>query len=223
MHAAPEGFDAIDSPYRSTAHVDVVVFPSFLDISRCVAAHLSTGGQCGRFEAAGAFTGDVSMQMLKKAGCTHVLCGHSEHRRYHHESDEEVIRQVVAASEAGLMPILCIGESAEEHANGMTRAVVERQLRPLSAHTISSLIVAYEPVWAIGAGKTPEPQDIDAIHACIRSMIASGPSLRVIYGGSMNASNASTLLALPHVDGGLVGGASLKTEDFRKIVEAGDR
>lgn len=221
MNPPPLGFDAADSPYQPRPDVDVVVFPTFLDLERCIGAELETGAQCGRPEASGAFTGDVSMTMAKELGCTYVLCGHSDRRRFHHETDEDVAAQARAALEAGLIPIVCIGETAEEHDAGMARAVVERQAKSIPEEVT---IIAYEPVWAISRGDPNKPattpQDAQDMHAFIRSLLPPDTRdiARILYGGSMNEKNARELMSQADVDGGLVGGASLKPAAFGAIV-----
>lgn len=217
MNPAPAGFDAGNSPYRAHADVDVVVFAGCTDLHRCIGAKLTTGAQCGRPEPTGAFTGDVSIAMLKALGCRYVLCGHSERRKYHGETDAFVMEQAIAALEAGLHPIVCVGETEEERAKKKQNAVVERQLKALPA----GATIAYEPVWAIGTGKTATPNDAEEMHAFIRGLLPKDQkeSTRILYGGSMNAANAEELLKQKDVDGGLIGGASLKPDEFKKIVE----
>ncbi len=216
MHPAPKGFDAKDSAYRSMKDVDVIVFPGFLDLRRCVDAGLVTGAQWGHAETNGAHTGDVSMEMIKEAGATHVLCGHSERRRNYGETDALIRSQVEAALAQGLQPILCVGETEEERKAGKEKSVIERQLKGMPA----GIIVAYEPVWAIGTGHVAEAGDAQAMHAFIRSLVPDGNSARILYGGSMTGANAKDLLSQPDIDGGLVGGASLKPDDFANIVAA---
>ncbi len=217
MNPAPMGFDAAESAYRTESAVDVIVFPTFADLPTCLMTPLIVGAQCGRAEPAGAFTGDVSMKMLKALGCHYVMCGHSERRRYHHESDDDVAQQAIAALEAGLHPIVCIGETAEEREAKKEKKIVEKQMKELPA----GITIAYEPVWAIGTGKTATPKDAQTMHAFIRSKLAKEEqtSTRILYGGSMNAANAEELLKQEDIDGGLIGGASLKPDEFRKIVE----
>lgn len=221
MHPPPKEWDVPDSPYRPQAGADIVIFPSFLDVRRLVDAKLAVGGQCGRAEPHGAFTGDVSMAMLKDAGCTYVLCGHSERRREHGETDAFVAEQVVAALEVGLHPILCIGETKQERDNRKTHDVLRKQLVafrfPLSAFT-----VAYEPVWAIGTGVNALPDDVQAMHAFIRSLLPkeTREATRIIYGGSVTDLNAADFLAHPDIDGLLVGSCSLEPDKFAAIVEA---
>ncbi len=221
MNSAPAGFDAADSPYKSESAVDVIVLPSFLDIPRCNDAKLVTGGQYGRPEPSGAFTGDISISQLKSAGCRYVLCGHSERRRYHAETDAQVMEQAIAALEAGIHPIVCVGETEEERKSGKEKTTVKRQLKGLP----STITIAYEPVWAIGTGKTATPKDAQDMHAFIRSLLPKDQqeSTRILYGGSMNAANAEELLKQEDIDGGLIGGASLKPADFRSIVETAER
>lgn len=215
MNPAPAGFDAADTPYASKANVDVVVFPTFLDLQRCVDAKLACGAQCGRPEEKGAFTGDVSMTMIAATGAEYVLCGHSERRSKHGETDADVAAQARAALAAGLHPIVCVGETEDERTAGREKDVVQRQLADIPA----GITIAYEPVWAIGTGKTATPDDAQAMHAFIRSLLKTdADKTRILYGGSMNAANAEALLKQPDIDGGLIGGASLKTEEFRAIV-----
>lgn len=214
MNPAPAGCDADGSPYRGN---NVVVFPALTDLPTVREAKLVFGAQCGRSEPKGAFTGDCSMPMLKAAGCTYVLCGHSERRRYHGETDEAVIAAVIAAIEAGLHPIVCIGETQEEHDAGKTHAVLKKQLKHLPS--APRLTIAYEPVWAIGTGNTATERDIADAHACIRSVVQD-PAVAILYGGSVNAQNAGAILRVPEVGGLLIGGASLKPDEFAQIVEA---
>lgn len=217
MNEPPVGCFAPDSPYRSTKEADVCVFLPLTEWQGANAAGLLFGAQCGRPEPKGAFSGDISMEMLKSKHFSHVLCGHSERRQHHGEHDEFIALQVASALENGLTPVLCIGENADQREMGETKEVLGEQL--LRCTNIKSMIVAYEPVWAIGTGKTPTPEEANEMHAFIRSLLKD-KSTRIIYGGSMNGSNAAAFLAQPEIDGGLPGGASLKPEEFRKIVEA---
>ncbi len=218
MNAAPAGFDAEKSPYRPRKDVDVVVFPPFTLINACTTAGIVTGAQYARPEPGGALTGDISMTLVKDAGCMWVLCGHSERRINHGETDDSVRAQAEAALAAGLKPILCVGETAEERAAGKAKDVVLRQLKGIKA----DITIAYEPVWAIGTGLSATPADAQEIHAFIRSIVP-GKKIRIIYGGSMNAKNCEELLSQPDIDGGLPGGASLKPDEFRVIVETAVR
>ena len=223
MNPAPKGFDVPSGPYQPIQGVEVVVFPSFLDLKTCIDARIHTGAPFGRPEPTGAFTGDVSMAMAAAIGCKYALCGHSDRRRFHSESDSFIAEQATAALAAGLIPVICIGETEEEHDNGTSKEVVMRQLKAIPE---AVTIIAYEPVWAISRGDPNKPaatpQDAQQMHALIRSLLPKNrqAQTRILYGGSMKGSNAAELLALPDVDGGLIGGASLKPDEFRKIVEA---
>ena len=180
----------------------------------------------------GAYTGEVSAAMLKDIGCTYVLAGHSERRQYHAESDDLVARKFVAAQGAGLVPILCVGETLAERDGGATESVIARQLEAVVARAgigaFANAVVAYEPVWAIGTGRTATPEQAEAVHKFIRDKLAAldgtiAGSLRLLYGGSVKPSNAAELFGQPDVDGGLIGGASLVAEDFLAICVAADR
>ena len=218
MNEPPEGCFSENSPYRSQSGVDVWVFPSFPDLHSAHANGLVTGAQCGRSEGKGAFTGDVSMQMLSGQHYHAVLCGHSERRKFHGETDEHVAAQVHAAQDAGLVPVVCIGESAEERTSGNAQKKVQEQLKNISFPAV----IAYEPVWAIGTGKSADPKDAQEMHAFIRSILPAGErdGTRILYGGSVNEKNAAGFLAEPDIDGFLVGGASLDPAAFGAIVAA---
>ncbi|WP_291519220.1 triose-phosphate isomerase [Acidovorax sp.] len=175
----------------------------------------------------GAYTGEVSASMLRELGVRYVLVGHSERRQYHHESDADVAQKAQRALAAGITPIVCVGETLGEREAGETEAVVKRQLAAvihLNGHCISEIVVAYEPVWAIGTGRTASPEQAQAVHAVLRTQLAAASEhadrIRLLYGGSMNATNAAQLLAQSDIDGGLVGGASLKAPDFLQIIHA---
>lgn len=213
--------------------VDVVVCPPYVYLSDAV--RLLEGGQIGVgaqdvcAEASGAFTGQVSAAMLKDVGCHYVIVGHSERRRLYHEDDVLVARKFAAALQRGLIPVLCVGETLEEHEAHQAEAVVARQIDAVIAMngiaSFAQAIVAYEPVWAIGTGRTATPQQAQGIHAYLRSRIAAhdaniGGRLRILYGGSVKGGNAAELFAMPDVDGGLVGGASLSAEEFQQICAA---
>jgi triosephosphate isomerase (TIM) len=185
------------------------------------------GGQDCHAEPSGAFTGDISAEMLKDAGATMVIVGHSERRTYHKESDVEVQSKVRAAWRAELTAILCIGETKDERVSGRALDVVGDQLQkslPEGA-TTTNTVIAYEPVWAIGTGLTPTPADVAEVHGFIRNRLTdrfgqSGEGIRILYGGSVKPSNAVELMAVANVNGALVGGASLKAEDFLGIARA---
>ena len=177
--------------------------------------------------AAGAYTGEVSAAMLREFGVRYVLVGHSERRQFHGETDADVAVKAQRALAAGITPIVCVGETLAEREAGQTEAVVKRQLAAvihLNGHCISEVVVAYEPVWAIGTGKTASPEQAQQVHAVLRAQLAAAsdkaPSIRLLYGGSMNAGNAAQLLGQADIDGGLVGGASLKAADFQTIIAA---
>ncbi|MDR2155642.1 MAG: triose-phosphate isomerase [Burkholderiaceae bacterium] len=175
----------------------------------------------------GAFTGDVSATMLRDFGVRYCLCGHSERRLHQGETDVQVALKVKRALAAGITPIVCVGETLREREEGMTEFIVKRQLSAvihLNGHCISEIVVAYEPVWAIGTGQTATPAQAQSVHAVLRAQLKAATDqagrIRILYGGSMNAANAAELLAQPDIDGGLIGGASLKALDFLKIVAA---
>ena len=176
----------------------------------------------------GAFTGEVSAEMLLEFGCSYVIVGHSERRSYHAESDELVAQKAHRALASGLTPIVCVGETLEEREQGATDAVVARQLAPVLdvvGGQMASVVIAYEPVWAIGTGKTATPEMAQQVHARLRAMLAgrneeSAQQVRILYGGSMKPDNAKDLLAMPDIDGGLIGGASLNASDFLAIAHA---
>ncbi|GKS94251.1 triose-phosphate isomerase [Acidovorax sp. SUPP2825] len=173
----------------------------------------------------GAYTGEASAAMLLEFGVRYVLVGHSERRQYHGETDEVVAAKAQRALAAGITPIVCVGETLAEREAGQTQAVVRRQLAAVvhaNGHCISEIVVAYEPVWAIGTGRTATPEQAQEVHAVLRAQLAAASPqadrIRLLYGGSMNAANAAQLLAQPDIDGGLVGGASLKAQDFLQII-----
>ena len=180
---------------------------------------VALGGQDCHAEAKGAFTGDVSAEMLRDAGCSYVILGHSERRHGHGESDAAVQAKTVAAWRAGLVAIVCVGETRGEREAGRAVEIVAGQLAGSlpDGYDAANLVIAYEPVWAIGTGLTPTSADITEIHAAIRARIPAGT--RILYGGSVNPRNAAEILALPDVGGALVGGASLKAEDFWAIAQ----
>jgi triosephosphate isomerase len=190
---------------------------------------IAWGAQNVSEQAKGAFTGEVSAAMLLEFGCTYVIVGHSERRSLYGESDALVASKYKAAQAAGLIPILCVGESLEERESGVTEAVVARQLDAvIEAAGVGSLakaVIAYEPVWAIGTGKTASPEQAQAVHAFIRGKIAAldaavADQLVIQYGGSVKAANAAELMAQPDIDGGLIGGASLVADEFVAICRA---
>ncbi len=190
-------------------------------------AAVELGAQDVSAHASGAYTGEVSATMLKEFGCRFAIVGHSERRQYHAETDQLVADKAKAALAAGITPIVCIGETLAEREAGHTEEVVKRQLAAVihtNGHCISEIVVAYEPVWAIGTGKTASPEEAQAVHAVLRAQLKAATDqfarVKILYGGSMNAANAASLLTQPDIDGGLIGGASLKAPDFLTIIAA---
>ena len=186
---------------------------------------VDVGAQDVSAHASGAYTGEISAVMLKELGCRYAIVGHSERRQYHAETDAVVADKAKAALSAGITPIVCVGETLAEREAGRTQEVVKRQLAAVihvNGHCISEVVVAYEPVWAIGTGRTASPEEAQAVHAVLRGQLKAATDqsarIKIIYGGSMNAVNAASLLAQPDIDGGLIGGASLKAPDFLKII-----
>jgi triosephosphate isomerase len=215
--------------------VDIVLcppFPCLQPMSVLVrGSRVGLGGQNLYWEDSGAFTGEVSAPMLLNAGCQYVIIGHSERRAYFGETDATVNKKVMAALGHGLTPIVCVGEVLEEREAGQTETVVERQVRGglsgLSPEQVASLVLAYEPVWAIGTGKTATPEMAQDVHQFIRRILAedfgdeAAASVRIQYGGSVKAENVAELIAQPDIDGGLVGGACLTPDGFAKLIENG--
>ena len=190
-------------------------------------AAIDFGAQDVSAHDSGAFTGEVSAPMLHELGCRYVIVGHSERRQYHGETDALVADKAKAALASGITPIVCVGETLAEREAGHTEEVVRRQLAAVihaNGHCISEIVVAYEPVWAIGTGKTASPDEAQAVHAVLRAQLKAATEksarVKILYGGSMNAANAASLLGQPDIDGGLIGGASLKAPDFLKIIAA---
>lgn len=189
---------------------------------------IAWGAQDVSAHEAGAYTGEVSAAMLREFGCRYAIVGHSERRQYHAESDEVVAAKAQRALAAGITPIVCVGETLAERDAGQTEAVVKRQLAAVIhtvGHCSSEMVVAYEPVWAIGTGRTATPEQAQAVHHVLRAQVAAATvnadkRVHILYGGSMNAANAASLLAMPDIDGGLIGGASLKVPDFLQIIRA---
>ena len=190
------------------------------------------GGQDVSTHASGAYTGETAGAMLKDFGCHYVIIGHSERRAYHGETDDVVAQKFAAARAEGLVPILCVGETLEEREQGVTEQVVSRQLDAVVQHCgielVGEGVIAYEPVWAIGTGKTATKEQAQEVHAFIRGRLAVrnravADNVRILYGGSMNPKNAADLVAQPDIDGGLIGGASLKAEDFLAVCSSANR
>ena len=183
--------------------------------ARAAGSHVTIGGQDCHWQVSGAHTGDLSAEMLADAGAGHIIVGHSERRTDHGETDAIVNAKAAAVARAGLTPILCIGETLAQREAGETLAVIRRQLAGSVPEGLAALVIAYEPVWAIGTGLTPTVAQVAEVHAAIRAVVGAG--VKIVYGGSVKPSNAAELLAVPHVDGALVGGASLKAADFLGI------
>ncbi|MDR3452759.1 MAG: triose-phosphate isomerase [Rhodoferax sp.] len=209
--------------------VAVCVPAPYLAQARTVLASgaISLGAQDVSQHEAGAYTGEVSAAMLKDFGVRYAIVGHSERRQYHGETDAVVAAKAQRALEAGVTPIVCVGETLVERDAGQTEATVTRQLAAVidaNGPRIGDIVLAYEPVWAIGTGKTASPQQAQQVHAVLRAQLAGAcdqaDRIAILYGGSMNAANAAELLAQPDIDGGLIGGASLSAPDFLKIIAA---
>ncbi len=213
--------------------VDIVVCPTFVNLATAAQAlagsNIKLGAQNMHFEKSGAYTGEISADMLLAFGVKYVILGHSERRQYFGETDEGVNKKTKVALEAGLVPIICVGETLEEREAGITSEIVCKQtklaLLGLSAEQVAGVVIAYEPIWAIGTGKTATADDanetIGAIRGAVKEVYGENcaQSVRIQYGGSMKPSNASELMAKPEIDGGLIGGAALKAEDFAGIVK----
>ena len=227
--------DGIKKGMSSTSKAEVAVCPPYILIplvaEKLTGSPVAWGGQNISVHKSGAYTGEISGPMLRDYGCTYVIVGHSERRTLYGENDAMVAEKYGAAQVVGLIPILCVGETLQEREANQTEAVVARQLDAvLGKHGISSFknaVVAYEPVWAIGTGKTAIPQQAQDVHRFIRSRLATkdktvAENTRILYGGSMKGSNAKELLAQPDIDGGLIGGASLQAEEFLTICRAAD-
>jgi len=214
------------------AAVDVLVAPPFTALGVVVevarGSAVAVGAQNVHWERQGAFTGEVSPAMLREAGCSHVIIGHSERRQLFGETDDGVAKKAAAALAAGLVPIVCVGETLDERESDRTMEVVERQveraLRELSPDAVAGLVIAYEPVWAIGTGRAATPDQAQEVHAGIRGLVARShgdpvaASVRIQYGGSVKPQNAAEIMTQPDIDGALVGGACLEAESFLEIV-----
>ncbi len=211
--------------------VDVAVCAPFVFLSEAAAmlagSDIRWGAQDVSAHEKGAFTGEVSAAMLNELGCRYTLVGHSERRALHNESDALVAQKAQAALARGVTPIVCVGETLAEREAGQTDAVVKRQLSAAIhqlAHCAAEMVVAYEPVWAIGTGLTATPEQAQAVHALLRAQLQAatgrGDNMKILYGGSVKPDNARTLFAQPDIDGGLIGGASLKAADFIAICRA---
>ncbi len=215
--------------------VDIVVCPPYASLviagELLSSSSIRLGAQNISQYDDGAYTGEVSAKMLLACGCRYVIVGHSERRQYFHETDDLVNLKARKALTSGLVPIICVGETLEEREKGVTDLVITAQikgvLQGITAEELQKLVIAYEPVWAIGTGKNATPGQANEVHRLIRKLVgqlyswASAEKLQILYGGSMNPQNAASLLSQPEIDGGLIGGASLKPESFVPIVQAG--
>jgi triosephosphate isomerase (TIM) len=225
-------FDKFLPGVQNTTHCDVAICPTFVNLAAAVDAakgsRVGIGGQNLFWEKEGAYTGEVSGPMLKAIGCRYVIIGHSERRQYFGETNETVLKRTIAALEAGLEPIVCVGERLEEREGNRTEAVLTEQFQGgiggLAADQFAKIVIAYEPVWAIGTGKTATPDMAADAHRVIRAQVRSkfgdgaGSSVRILYGGSVKPDNVKSLMAQPEIDGSLVGGASLQPDSFTSIV-----
>ncbi|MFO7707563.1 MAG: triose-phosphate isomerase [Desulfobacterales bacterium] len=233
------GADAADFARRfvplvsGAANRDIVIAPAFTALEAAAGELKGTpvalGAQNLHWEAEGALTGEISARMLVAAGCRYVVIGHSERRQYFGETDESVNRRVRAALQAGLVPILCVGETEKERDAGETFSVLDKHVRKglkdFVANELKAVVIAYEPVWAIGTGKTATRHQAQEAHAFIRSLVSNlftaelAGAMRILYGGSVKPENISELMAMADIDGALVGGASLNPDSFAKIVQ----
>ena len=238
MHLDVAGAEALASAVvekaKGSGRVKVAVCPPFVHlraVSRLLkGSRVRLGAQNMYYAAQGAFTGEVSAGMLLSVGCHYVILGHSERRQYFEETDAEVSQKVIRALSVGLVPIICVGETLSEREDGRAREVVAAQVKFALAEvrpaTSNAVVIAYEPVWAIGTGRTATPDIAQQMHALIRSLLASqfgqklAAGIHILYGGSMKPGNAQELLSQPDVDGGLIGGASLKADAFGGIITA---
>ena len=231
-NTASEGVALIEAlkPLVQDANCDVAVCVPAIDIPAAAEAlkgsNIALGAQNVHFAKKGAYTGEISADMLKEYGVTYVIIGHSERRQYFGETDETVNKRTLAAIEAGPTPIVCIGETLEERETGKTEAVLARQIENglKDIEDLTKIVIAYEPVWAIGTGRTATAEQANETIGYIRKQLAEkfcpkcAEKVRIQYGGSMNAGNCKELMAMPEIDGGLIGGASLKPNDFAAIV-----
>lgn len=232
----PEALELVNGLKKNCASVagrEILVCPPFTALyaiaQNLKGSNIKLGAQNLFWEAKGAFTGEVAPGMLLDAGCKYVIIGHSERRQFFGETDETVNKKMKSAFAAGLVPIVCVGETLAEREKNITFSVVERQVRiglaGLTAEQSKILVIAYEPVWAIGTGKTATPQQAEEVHSHIRKLYSGlygetvSQGIRILYGGSIKPDNISELMKQPNIDGGLVGGASLEIESFSKIVK----
>jgi len=213
--------------------IDMMIAPTFIALAAVFAAiknsPVALGAQNLYWENEGAYTGEISAPMLKSAGCQYCIIGHSERRQYFGETDETVNKKIKAAIKAGLQPVFCVGETEKERESGQTLSILDKQIKKglegLVSAQLDSLIIAYEPIWAIGTGKTATDDQAQEVHRFIRSLVkdnfgrALSDSIRILYGGSVKPDNIASLMAMSDIDGALVGGASLSAESFSQIIK----
>lgn len=217
----------------NTGEIDILIAPPYTSLAiasdTLTSSSIFLAGQNMHWEESGAFTGEISPLMLKDVGCTHVIIGHSERRQYFNETNDTVNKKLHAAFSNGLTPIMCVGESLEQRERGQTFSIIQEELEKgldgLTSEQVQSMILAYEPIWAIGTGKTAFPEQAEEVHKFIRRWLTSkagsesGEAVRILYGGSVKPDNIEGLMAKENIDGGLVGGASLKADSFSQIVK----
>lgn len=231
-----EAIDLINAIKRGvfdSDNVEVLICPPYTNLSEAgemlVESNMKLGAQNCHWEKEGAFTGEISVPMIKSVNCSHVIIGHSERRKYFGETDATVCKKVAAVIDGGLIPVMCVGETLEERESGKTMEIVKQQvlggLEGFDEGYLSGLVIAYEPVWAIGTGKTATPEQAEEVHRSIRAIIsdrfspALSASIRILYGGSVNPGNVKQLMSEEDIDGGLIGGASLKADSFIEMVK----
>ncbi|MCL1972175.1 MAG: triose-phosphate isomerase [Endomicrobia bacterium] len=223
---------ALKAAVADVKDVEILVCPTYTALyavfKEIKGSNINLGSQNLFWEAKGAFTGEISPSMVKDAGCSYAIIGHSERRQYFGETDETVNKRTKAAFGAGLIPVVCVGETLEERENNVTFKVIETQIRGglanLTAEEAATVVIAYEPVWAIGTGKTATPEQAQEVHSFIRQLYKkvyndAADKVRILYGGSVNPKNVSDLMKQPDIDGGLVGGASLEADSFTQLVK----
>ena len=223
---------ALKTAVAGVSDVEILVCPTFTALyavnNEIKGSNINLGAQNLLWEPKGAFTGEISPAMVKDTGCSYVIIGHSERRQYFGETDETVNKRTKAAFGAGLVPVVCVGETLEERESNITFKVIETQIRGglanLTAEEAATVVIAYEPVWAIGTGKTATPEQAQEVHAFIRKLYAelykdAADKVRILYGGSVNPKNVSELMKQTDIDGGLVGGASLEADSFAQLVK----
>lgn len=224
--------DRLKHLVKDVSKVDIMIAPSFTSLSLVSevlsGSNIHLGAQNLSWHAEGAYTGEISAGMLKSTGCDHVILGHSERRQYFQETDETVNKRIVTAIKEGLVPVFCVGETENEREKNITFSVLDKQvttgLQNIALEDLGTLVIAYEPVWAIGTGKTATTEQAQEVHQFLRSLLEKSygsdfaASIRILYGGSVKPGNIAELMSMPDVDGGLVGGASLDAETFSKIV-----